>query len=239
MLFEKRVKILIALIIGIFIIPDTLALFENLYGVFYGGMFDPVQVYTQSNGFFRNEVHFIVFFYIFHAISEFFVVKQYGDTAKERKLPIGLGLLCAVSLTALFFQNQWTLIGFAPLYLILGIAMILILIYNAVKSGETSKLGWIIGLVLISLLLIPLLFPAGYNYLGASFPSLRDIIWNTVLPIILIIGLIWFGIWLISKVGEFGITIPDRIRKSKDDFGRGNDNNGSGNPKGEKISVNI
>ena len=239
MLFEKRVKILIALIIGIFIIPDTLALFENLYGVFYGGMFDPVQVYTQSNGFFRNAVHFIVFFYIFHAISEFFVVKQYGDTAKESKLPIGLGLLGAVSLTALFFQNQWTLIGFAPLYLILGIAMILILIYNAVKSGETSKLGWIIGLVLISLLLIPLLFPAGYNYLGASFPSLRDIIWYTVLPILLIIGLIWFGIWLISKVGEFGITIPDRIRKSKDDFGRGNDNNGSGNPKGEKISVNI
>ena len=244
MLFTKRVKILLALAISLFAIPEAFALFEGVYSIFYGGLFDPVQAYVQYNGFFRNAVHFVVFFYIFHAISEFFVVKQYGEEAKESKLPMGIGLLGAISLTALFFQNQWTLVGFAPLYLILGIVLILILIYNAIKTDDKTKLGWVVGLILIALFLIPLLFPSAYSYLGVTFPSLTELIWNTLLPLLVIIGLIGLAIWLVSKVGEFTVTIPSRIGRAREEEesggGRSRDpNEDQGPKKGERLNVSI
>src|SRR3989344_9697433 len=123
---KKRVGFL--LIITLFILLMAPSVFALIAEFLYGGgleLLEPVTLYKSSQ-FWRNAIHFFLFFFIISAIARTFVIFHWGEN-KEDKLKfffVAVGLLGGLSLAFLFDQLNWSLLNFGWIFLILVIILL-------------------------------------------------------------------------------------------------------------------
>ncbi len=228
--------------IALFIIPNVLAIFEGFYG---SNFLDPIALYRDSI-FIRNLTHFVVFLFVFSRIAEFFVTKFYGKETGESKLPAAIGLILSISISVLMFNQNWTLEGLGYLGLVMILILALLMIYTLITKKDAPTFGWTIALIIITLILLPLLFPGFQGGLSSSFPSLSSLLFDIILPYgALILGIILL-VWLIAKGADFTLHFKKGDGSGGNSGGSGpsgGGGSGSGSPdgstKGENIGVKI
>ncbi len=215
---QKRNKFVILLAMAfILIMPVVFAQYLSGYSNFG---FNPD---LMSNFYYNNQslVDFIVFFVVVAAVVRFGLARIQGEKEMpaSKGIYLGMGLIAGFAGMLYFRKYGLSLIQIAPVVFFVMLFLFFACVYMAI--GKHEKLSWGAGIFFFFLSLMALAFIPGYYGWLEQF-SLVFFLFNMLLPIGIIAGILLFIVWLakgininIGSSGDGGNTPTGNQRGTK------------------------